>query len=437
MAFEIDLPLGTTPEADDEAARLASRLVEVDNERFLEGVLAARIRVHHRSTDRLLSGQENGEQGDSLLLRALHLAFSAHLPISLSPDLFWYAVVHEVAVHVRLNADEYAGLFTDTPGQRQTIVVVDHEAPLDWQRSINLVQQPLRDRIGERLADLFQPSFTTTTPADATAALVALMDVASPYFDFRWVSLCGIPRIRLEGTAEDWQLLVARTRELADRFDGLRPWFTALFPVLAEIAATAAGRGVDTGFWRSIYKYEERSGDARVTGWINAFFAHRYTQDGPRPRTEFGPGASAHEHFPSHVSRVPYRWETPAGTFDMAFLGGVLGLGRDGEWLRPRLGNAVVELLPTANGNLGAPLDPQDLARAVGTPEYRPLESVGTVTYEGAELRIDHAFVMMGYIVLVRSTDGDWYTGNRISASWDIRCRDKHGPDLATALRAV
>lgn len=29
----------------------------------------------------------------------------------------------------------------------------------------------------------------------------------------------------------------------------------------------------------------------------------------------------------------------------MAFLGGVLGITRDGEWIRPRLGHAVVELL--------------------------------------------------------------------------------------------
>lgn len=45
------------------------------------------------------------------------------------------------------------------------------------------------------------------------------------------------------------------------------------------------------------------------------------------------------------MSRVPFRWETLAGTFDMTFLGGVLGIERSGEWIRPQLGHAVVELL--------------------------------------------------------------------------------------------
>ncbi|MFE0332017.1 DUF4419 domain-containing protein [Streptomyces sp. NPDC058960] len=346
MAFEIDLPLAEHPEA----AWLASELTELGNERFLRAVLRDQARFHHRSTDRLVGWStdtpEIAEPTSSLLLRAVHLCFTAHLPLSLSPDLLWYAVVHEVAVHVRLNSGPYAGLFTETPGHQQTIAVRDDLAPLDWGRSINLVQQPLRARIGDDVADLFQPAFSTTTPTDATAALVALMDMVSPYYRFRWTSLCGIPRIRLEGTDRDWRLLAARVRELEGWFEGLRPWFAALHPVLDSISATASGWGIDQEFWRSLYKWESASGGDRVTGWITAFFAHRYTDDGPSPKQSFGPGTTDEEDFPSHISRVPFHWETPTGTLDMAFLGGVLGTERDGEWIRPRLGYAVVELLP-------------------------------------------------------------------------------------------
>ncbi|MFG2532980.1 DUF4419 domain-containing protein [Streptomyces sp. NPDC048516] len=348
MTFEIDLPL----DEDSDAARLAAGLTELGNERFLRAVLRDRAHFHHRSTGRLIGwstdAAENAEPASSLLLRAIHLCFTAHLPLSLSPDLLWYAVVHEVAVHVRLNSSTYEGLFTDTPGQQQTITVRDDLASWDWERSINLVQQPLRGRIGDEVADLFQPTFSTTTPTDATATLVALMDVVSPYYRFQWQTLCGIPRIRLEGTDRDWRLLAARVRELEGWFEGLRPWFTALYPVLDSIWATASGWGVDRPFWRSLYKWESDSGGDRITGWITAFFAHDYSDDGPIPRRSFGVGTIAEEESPSHVSRVPFRWETPAGTLEMAFLGGVLGIERDGEWIRPQLGHAVVELLPTA-----------------------------------------------------------------------------------------
>ncbi|MFC9757728.1 DUF4419 domain-containing protein [Streptomyces sp. NPDC056921] len=354
MAVEIDLPLGenagTGPGADSDAhaARLAAELTELGNERFLRAALPGTARFHHRSTDRLVgwptAAPEAGEPASSLLLRAIHLCFTAHLPLSLSPDLLWYAVVHETAVHIRLNSRTYEGVFTEKPGKQQLITVRDDLAALDWERSINLVQQPLRARIGDDVADLFQPTFSTTTPGDSTAALVALMDVVSPYYRFQWVSLCGIPRIRLEGSGRDWRLLAARVRELEGWFEGLRPWFKALHPVLDAICATASGWGADLEFWRSLYKWESASGGDRVTGWITTFFAHRYTDDGPVPRQSFGPGATEEEDFPSHLSRVPFRWETPAGDLRMAFLGGVLGIVRDGEWVRPLLGHAVVEL---------------------------------------------------------------------------------------------
>ncbi|MET7287003.1 DUF4419 domain-containing protein [Streptomyces sp. NPDC005573] len=266
--------------------------------------------------------------------------------------MLWYAVVHEVAVHVRLNSAVYAGVFTETPGHRQTISIRDGLIAPDWERMAGLVEPPLRARVGDEVADLFLPAFSTTTPADAAAALVALMDVVSPYYRFRWISLCGIPRIRLEGTGRDWRLLAGRVRDLAEWFEDLGPWFAALCPVLETISATASGWGVDQDFWRSLYKWESRSGGDTVTGWITAFFAHEYGDDGPVPKRSFGPGRADCDTFPSHVSSVPFQWETPDSTRAMAFLGGVLGIERDGEWIRPRLGHAVAELLPA-----GGPLD--------------------------------------------------------------------------------
>ncbi|MGV9249013.1 DUF4419 domain-containing protein [Streptomyces sp. NPDC003710] len=83
-----------------------------DVARFLRAVLRDQARFHHRSTDRLVGWStdvpEITEPASSLLLRAVHLCFTAHLPLSLSPDMLWYAVVHEVAVHVRLNSGTYA-----------------------------------------------------------------------------------------------------------------------------------------------------------------------------------------------------------------------------------------------------------------------------------------------------------------------------------------
>ncbi|MFJ2582578.1 DUF4419 domain-containing protein [Kitasatospora aureofaciens] len=333
----------------------------VGNDAFLAAVVGGEFRLHHRSAASLLAAPgERRREGEaeptwSLLLRAVHQAFCGHLPLSLSPDVLWYAVVHEVAVHVRLNADLYAGVFGGTPGERQTIEVRDDSLlgpEPDWARSIRLVREPLAEAVGAELVELFQPSFSTTTPDDVSSALVALMDVVSPYYDFLWISLCGIPRVRLEGTADDWALLAARVEELAGWFEPLGPWFAELRPVLRTVARTAAGWPVDEEFWRSLYKWESTSGGDYVSGWITAFFAHTQSPSGPVARTDFR-WRERHTRFtenafPAHVSKVPFDWQRLDGMFKMAFVGGVLGIERDGEYVRPRLGNAVVEILRAA-----------------------------------------------------------------------------------------
>ncbi|MFH9351318.1 DUF4419 domain-containing protein [Kitasatospora sp. NPDC017646] len=350
----VDVALGDGQEPGDVA-----RLDVVGNDGFLAAVIGGEFAVLHRSTGTLLAAPEEyeplrkpPEPTWSLLLCAAHTAFAEHLPLSLSPDVLWYAVVHEVAVHVRLNAPRYEGLFSAAPGQKRTVRVRDDSAlsaEADWARSIRLVREPLAQAVGPELVELFQPSFSTTTPDDVSAALVALMDVVSPYYEFLWISMCGIPKVRLEGTAGDWVLLARRVGELADWFEPLGPWFAGLRPVLAEIAETAAGGPVDEEFWRSLYKWDSESGGDFVSGWITAFFAHTRTLSGPEPRTDFrwsdGRVRFEENAFPSHVSKVAFDWQTPAGTRRMAFVGGVLGIERDGEYVRPRLGNAVLEVL--------------------------------------------------------------------------------------------
>ena len=354
-AAVVDLPV---PD-DERADRLARSLRSVDNEPFLQAVSGRAVRLHHRSVATLVSGTDHSpfapahEPTWSLLLRAVHLSFAAHVPLSLSPDVVWFTVVHEVAVHVGLNTDRYAGVFTETPGNRQTLQVRDDSllAPEpDWSRSIRLVLEPLREKLGEEVTDLFLPRFSTTTPDDVSSALVTLMSVAGPYYRFEWLSLCGIPRIRLEGTADDWKLLNQRVRELAPWFDGLRPWFDAIRPVLDEITSTAAGGAVDEDFWRSLYTWDSRSGGDYVSGWITSLFAHIQTPAGPRPKESFRWRRGEHyleNAFPSHVSKVPFRWTRPDGDVEMQFMSGILGIERDGDYLRPRLAHAVTELLPS------------------------------------------------------------------------------------------
>ncbi|HSX33396.1 MAG TPA: DUF4419 domain-containing protein [Candidatus Saccharimonadales bacterium] len=335
-----------------------ANVVTESNEGFLTAVLGTPQRLHYTSRDKLAVayvdeyGRNEASYGvptTSLLVQTVHGCFAAHQPLSLRPDSVWYMVIHQVAEHVRQNADHYAHLFTDTPGKQQELVVRDHGQ--GWDRIIPLFEARLRERIGDRMVDRFLPRFSTTTDEDAVATLVAFMDAVSPYYKFTVETLCHIPQVRLEGTAEDWQRLYDGVDELGKHIDRLSGYFAGLLPVLQKIAQRAAGSidwDDEEEFWPSLYKFMEGSGDDAVSGWINAFFAYLYTKDGPKLKSEFGWRLYSTievptNQFPSHVSAVPFEYKIGELTIDMTFAGGIIGVDHHETFLVPRLGFAVAE----------------------------------------------------------------------------------------------
>jgi len=183
------------------------------------------------------------------------------------------------------------------------------------------------------------------------------MDVVSPYYQFQWLTRCGIPQIRLEGDAADWRSLHFRADLLAREFDGLSGYFTDLLPVLQTIAETAGGTTPDEEFWRSIYKASDQSGGPYVTGWITAFFAYLQTPDGAKFKGRTGSAdpfnwrslMSDRRHgyptnqFPSHLSTVPFVWDYLDSRYSMKFAAGITGVDYDDTYLAPQLGFVVAE----------------------------------------------------------------------------------------------
>lgn len=91
----------------------------------------------------------------------------------------------------------------------------------------------------------------------------------SRYFEFEMMCICGIPRLRLEGTVDDWSRL--RERVLLFHEWGLQTWQDALLPICDELLRSAEGRP-SLEFWRHLYKSEEAYGSDIVTGWVSQLF---------------------------------------------------------------------------------------------------------------------------------------------------------------------
>ena len=288
-----------------------------------------------------------------LLVQTAHACFAAHQGFGLSPDVVWQTICNQVATHIKKCPDRYASLFTADPRERPEIRVRDAELPFDnnWLRTLGLFEAAFNQVLGRELVSLFVPEFSTTAQLDRVAALITLMEAASPYYKYTVDSMCHIPLIRLEGTADDWGQLYGRAIALSQMFVGLREYFAALLPVLLKIAETARGAAPDNMFWSSLYKFKSTSGGKYVTGWLTALLAFKHGSNGPIPRTSFdwqGQMSNAGLAFKTNeiaslLSTAEFMWERPDGTLPMRFVAGTLGVHNEGSVYAPRLGIAVME----------------------------------------------------------------------------------------------
>ena len=69
---------------------------------------------------------------------------------------------------------------------------------------------------------LFVHKFSTTSPQIETVYEATLMSAMQNYFSYKVTTMCGIKKVRLLGTQEDWQTIREKAASLAKY--GLEWW---------------------------------------------------------------------------------------------------------------------------------------------------------------------------------------------------------------------
>jgi hypothetical protein len=210
------------------------------------------------------------------LMAAVHRAFSQHRPLRLTPDHVWLTISQGFAFHVDTNAEALRERFVRHEGRTNIDVVVDHSPFTEggWAQVIERFGAGIAEHVGPGVHRLLVSDFSTTTPIAKTASEVVMMSAFKRYFDYRMVCICGIPRVTLEGTPEDWRTIRDRVRVLGE-YD-LAWWTEKLAPICDELVKTAEGEP-DVDFWQCMYMPAETYGGELATGWIARLFP--YLQD--------------------------------------------------------------------------------------------------------------------------------------------------------------
>jgi hypothetical protein len=306
------------------------------------------------------------QPGFHSLVAAADLAYQGHFPLVLSPDVIWLTLAQGFARHVANNAEQLRARIVPDGGRATLAVRRDDffrgSSENPWAEVWPAFCDQIRDHIGAEAHGLVVCDFSTTGPVERAASEVVLMDAVQSYFQYRFVTLCGIPAVTLEGSVEDWEKIRERVGRLA-QYD-LAWWTDRVGPVIDEFVKAAKGSPT-ASFWKGLYKEDNSSGGPYVSGWLVRllpYLKHRdfvcqvpndYRTGYYTPwRTDLrnfmldgGPrmGGLTHDQLPSSVSAVPFTWEYEGEGFDYQFLAGVTAVTQDGgtRAVRPRVGWAV------------------------------------------------------------------------------------------------
>jgi hypothetical protein len=274
------------------------------------------------------------------LIVAVHQAFSDHRPLILSPDAIWLTIIQGFSHHLLANPEAFRSRIVAHHGRRELRVETLSLEPSVWPQLISQLCVQIRDNSDPFLYETLACEFSTTTPTIKTAYEIALAETYHRYFEYTFSCICGIPKVILEGTPDDWQRVHDRVQVLAT-FD-LHWWTNRLTPILDQFIASAKG-APDLTFWKAIYKPKEVYADERVRGWITDLFPYlggsklyrneqlafervNWTQ-AETESNEF-PGVSV-AAFPSGISRTRVAVEVPGNSnTPVELLGGFFGVSQ-------------------------------------------------------------------------------------------------------------
>jgi len=181
------------------------------------------------------------------------------------------------------------------------------------------------------------------------------------YFEFGMSTLCGIPKITIQGTKQDWASMIDRVNQL-DNY-GL-DWWTPGLRTSLDMFVKAFDGDIDKAFWKNLYKQDEMSGGPYVNGWINDFFPYTKTvangqgygksknisyKTKNRVLSQYADKRNRnglkHYEYPASYSTVPFWWQYYDIKYDMELVGGILAIDQhsDTKAVRSRVGWAVRE----------------------------------------------------------------------------------------------
>ena len=225
------------------------------------------------------------------VLNGFYLAHSNHYPIRIKPDHIWLLIVQAFSNHVNANAEYLRKYFVNFTGQKtlsvnyslSSLAQVDKKVLEDFSEQIN---KQMKEYLGDEILDTLTPNFTTTDNNSTIVCKISIMGAFKKYFKYEMhLCGCGLPYIILEGTAEDYEKIIAKAEKL-EKYDF--SWYiTKIIPHIQKMVEAKKGN-IDVKYFKDFIQEDKiteyvsglsgRGGhNVKVPilkGWILNFFAY-------------------------------------------------------------------------------------------------------------------------------------------------------------------
>eukprot|EP01132_Coremiostelium_polycephalum_P011394 gene11394-13954_t len=211
------------------------------------------------------------------------LAYSGHHHLVLRPDDIWFAVINQFSLYLNANSSQLGPkiLGEGYDGKKKELEIESNKGSLfdgPYEEMTIAMTELISSKIKDKsIRSWIIPDFTTTTFTDKIVNSIALMATMQSYFSYKYSFRCGLPKVTLLGTVDDWKDVKKRVEKLRefDAGDGLiLEWLNMLHPVMDQLIETASGNINNDlkDWWNQIgNRVIGGSGPSYLSGWICVF----------------------------------------------------------------------------------------------------------------------------------------------------------------------
>lgn len=208
-------------------------------------------------------------------------SYNKHIPLELKPDHIWFNIMGNLAHYIDKNSEKFRPYFVNFDGKKELTINTMYDvmslSPSNddvWDKLFDQIHNLIKSNVKNDLAEWSIPDFSTSTKKDKLIGKFILMAACKNFFSYGFSTCCGIPKITILGTQDDWILLKKKLDKL-DIFNDsvLSDWKTKLCTVLDHFI-DSFNNNVDKEFWGRIMSVKSTFGSGATTyysGWSTVF----------------------------------------------------------------------------------------------------------------------------------------------------------------------